>query len=156
MILVCFQGKPFNITVIQICAPTTNVKEAEVTEVLWKPIIPSRTNTKKRHLFHTRRSRDTWNNRQVWPWNTKWSRVKANTDLSREHFGQSKHPFPTTQETALHMDITRWSILRLNWLYSLQLKLEKLYRVSKNKTWSWLWLRPWAPYCKIQAWNWRK
>ena len=29
MISVCFQGEPFNITVIQIYAPTTNVKEAE-------------------------------------------------------------------------------------------------------------------------------
>jgi len=28
--LVHFQGKPFNITVIQVYAPTTNVKEAEV------------------------------------------------------------------------------------------------------------------------------
>ena len=30
MISICFQGKPFNITVIQVCAPTTNAKEAEV------------------------------------------------------------------------------------------------------------------------------
>ena len=30
MILVCFQGKPFNITVIQVYAPTSNAKEAEV------------------------------------------------------------------------------------------------------------------------------
>ena len=30
MISVCFQGKPFNITVIQIYAPTNNAKEAEV------------------------------------------------------------------------------------------------------------------------------
>ena len=30
MISVHFQGKPFNITVIQVCAPTTNAKEAEV------------------------------------------------------------------------------------------------------------------------------
>ena len=30
MISVCFQGKPFNITVIQVCAPTSNAKEAEV------------------------------------------------------------------------------------------------------------------------------
>ena len=29
MISVCFQGKPFNITVIQVYAPTTNAKEAE-------------------------------------------------------------------------------------------------------------------------------
>ena len=30
MISVCFQGKPFNITVIQVCAPTNNAEEAEV------------------------------------------------------------------------------------------------------------------------------
>ena len=30
MISVCFQDKPFNITVIQVYAPTTNVEEAEV------------------------------------------------------------------------------------------------------------------------------
>ena len=30
MILLPFQGKSFNITVIQVCAPTTNAKEAEV------------------------------------------------------------------------------------------------------------------------------
>ena len=30
MISVCFQGKPFNITVIQVYAPTTNAKEPEV------------------------------------------------------------------------------------------------------------------------------
>ena len=32
------------------------------------------------------------------------------TVLSREHTDHSKHPFPTAQETTLHMDITRWSI----------------------------------------------
>ena len=30
MISVCFQGKPFNITVIQVYAPTSNAKEAGV------------------------------------------------------------------------------------------------------------------------------
>ena len=30
MISVCFQGKPFNITVIQAYAPTSNTEEAEV------------------------------------------------------------------------------------------------------------------------------
>ena len=29
MISVCFQGKPFNITVIQVYAPTNNPEEAE-------------------------------------------------------------------------------------------------------------------------------
>ena len=28
--------------------------------------------------------------------------------------------------------------------------MEKLYTVSKNKTRSWLWLRPWTPYCKFR------
>ena len=30
MVPVCFQGKPFSITVIQVCAPTSNAEEAEV------------------------------------------------------------------------------------------------------------------------------
>ena len=30
MVSVCFQGKPFNITVTQVYAPTTNAEEAEV------------------------------------------------------------------------------------------------------------------------------
>ena len=30
MISVCFQGKPFNITVFQVYAPTSNAEEAEV------------------------------------------------------------------------------------------------------------------------------
>ena len=29
MFLICFQGKPFNITVIQVYAPTTNAEETE-------------------------------------------------------------------------------------------------------------------------------
>ena len=30
MIMVCFQGKSFTITVIQVCTPTSNAEEAEV------------------------------------------------------------------------------------------------------------------------------
>ena len=48
------------------------------------------------------------------------------------------------------MDITRQSTLKSDWLYSLQLKMEKLYTISKNKTRNWLWLRSWNPYGKIQ------
>ena len=126
--------------------------------VLWRPTRPSRTNTKKRCPFHhrgleckSRKSRDTWSNRQVWPWSTKWSNAKANRVLSREYTGHSIHPLLTIQEMTPHMGITRWSIPKSDWLYSLQLKIEKFYTVSKNKTWSWLWLRLSAPYCKIQA-----
>ena len=34
--------------------------------------------------YKIRKSRDTWSNRQVWPWRTKWSRAKANRILPRE------------------------------------------------------------------------
>ena len=99
----------------------------------------------------SRKSRNTWGNRQIWPWNTEGSRAKAHRVLPRECTGHSKHPLPTTQEKTLHMDITRWSTPKSDWLYSLQPKMEKLYKVSKNKIRSWLWLRSWTSYCQIQA-----
>ena len=37
---------------------------------------------------------------------------EAGQRLPREHTSHSKHPLPTTQEMTLHMDITRWSILK--------------------------------------------
>ena len=67
--------------------------------VLWRSTTPSRTNTRKRCPFYhrgleckSRKSRNTQNNKQVWPLSTKWNRAKAN----REHADHSKHPFPTT------------------------------------------------------------
>ena len=123
--------------------------------VLWRPTRLSRTNTKKDVLFiiggwnAKRKSRNTWSNRQIWPWKTEWSRAKANRVLPREHTSHSKHPLPTTQEKTLHMNITRWSIPKPDWLYSLQSKMENLYTVSKNKTGSCLWLGSWTPYCKF-------
>ena len=67
------QGKPFNITVIQVYAPISNAKETEVVQFYEDlQFRPSRTNTKKRCPFHyrglegkSRKSRDTWNNRQI-------------------------------------------------------------------------------------------
>ena len=38
--------------------------------------------------------------------------VGQNRLLPRECTGHSKHPLPTTQETILHIDITRWSITK--------------------------------------------
>ena len=78
-------------------------------------------------------SRNTRSNRQIWPWSTEWSRVKSNRVLPRECTGHSKHPLPTTQEKTLHMDITRWSTPKSDCLYSLQPKMEKLYRVRKTR-----------------------
>ena len=67
--------------------------------------------------------------------------IASPTALPRERTGHSKHPLPTTQEKTLHMDITRWSTQKSDWLYYLQPKMETLYTVSKNKTGSWLWIR---------------
>ena len=39
------------------------------------------------------------------------------TVLLREYTGHSKYPLPTTQALTLHLDITRWSILKLSWLH---------------------------------------
>ena len=126
--------------------------------VLPRPTIPFRTNTLKRCPFHyrgmeckSRKSRNTWSNRQIWPWNTQRSRAKTNRVLPRKCTGRNKHPLPTTQEETQHMDITRWLTLKSDWLYSLQPKMEKLYTVSKSKTGIWLWLRSWTPYSQIQT-----
>ena len=72
MISVRFQGKPFNITVIQVYAPTSNAEEAEVEQFyedlqdLLERIPP------KRCFFHYRgleckgnKSRNIWSNRQI-------------------------------------------------------------------------------------------
>ena len=151
MISVRFQGKPFNITVIQVYAPTSNAEEAEV-EQFYEDLQDFLELTTQICPFHyrgleckSRKSRNTWSNRQIWPWNTEWSRAV----LPRKCTDHNKHPLPTTQEKTLYMDITRWSTPKSDWLYSLQPKMEKLYTVSKNKTRSWLWLRSWTPYCQI-------
>ena len=119
---------------------------------LWRPTRPCRTNTPKRCPFHytgleciSRMLWNTWSNRQIWPWSTEWSRTKANRVLPRECTGHSKHPLPTTREKTPHMDISWLSILKSEWLYSLQSKMKKFYTVSKNKTRRWLWLKSWTP-----------
>ena len=77
MISAHFQGKPFNITVIQVHTPISNTKEAKI-EQFYEDLqdfleLPP----KKRCLFHyrgleckSRESRNTWSNRQIWPWST--------------------------------------------------------------------------------------
>ena len=46
----------------------------------------------------SRESRNTWSNRQIWPWSTERSRENANRVLPREHTSHRKHPLPKTQE----------------------------------------------------------
>ena len=70
-----FQGNPFNITVIQVYAPTTDAKEAEA-DWFYEDIQDFLELTPKRYPFHHRglecknsKSRYAWKNRQIWPWN---------------------------------------------------------------------------------------
>ena len=156
MISVHFQGKPFNITVIQVYAPTTNVKEAEVKQFYEDLQDLLELATKKDDFFI------------IGDWNAKVgsqeiSGVTGKFGLgAQSEAGQTLTEFfqektlviantLSQQEQTLHVDITRWSIRKLDWLYSLQPKMDKLCTVSKNKTRSWLWLKSWTPYCKIQT-----
>jgi len=77
MISVRFQGKPFNITVIQVSAPTSNAEEAEVEQFYEDLQELLELTLKKRCPFHyrglegkSRKSRNTWSNGQIWPWDT--------------------------------------------------------------------------------------
>ena len=77
MIAVCFQGKPFNIMVIQAYAPTSNTEEAEVEWFCEELEDLLELTPKKRCPFHykeleskSRKSRNTWSNWQIWPWST--------------------------------------------------------------------------------------
>ena len=58
--------------------------------------------------------------------------------MQSKHTCHGKYFLPTTQGMTLHLQITRWSIQKSNWLYSLQPKMEKLYIICKSKTRSWL------------------
>ena len=77
MISVHFQGKAFNITVIQVYAPTSNAEEAEVGWFYEDLQDLLELTPKKRCPFHyrgleckSRKSRNSWSNRQIWPWST--------------------------------------------------------------------------------------
>ena len=77
MISVRFQGKLFNITVIQVYALTSNAEKAEV-EWFYEDLQDFLEQTSpKRCPFHytvleykSRKSRNTRSNRQIWPWST--------------------------------------------------------------------------------------
>ena len=112
MISVHFQGKPFNITVIQVYAPTSYAEEAEVKQ-FYEDLqdLPELT-PKKDVLFII----GDWNAKigsQETPGVTgkfglgiKNEAGQRLTELCQENTGHSKHPLPTTQETTLHIDNT--------------------------------------------------
>ena len=77
MISIRFQGKPFNITVIQVYAPTSNAEEAEVEQFYEDLQDLLELTPKKICPLHyggleckSRKSRNTWSNKKIWPWCT--------------------------------------------------------------------------------------
>ena len=79
MISVQFQGKPFNMMIIQVYAPTVDAEEADVDQFYkdLEDILELTPKKKKKCIHHwvleckSRKSRVTWSNRQVWLWSTK-------------------------------------------------------------------------------------
>ena len=75
MISFRFQGKPFNITGIQVYAPTSNAEETEVEQFYEDQQDLLELTPKKDVLFiigdwnANRKSENTWSNRKIWPWN---------------------------------------------------------------------------------------
>ena len=137
--------------------PNTIAEEAEADQ-FYEDLRPSRTNKKKKNVLFiiedwnvkVRSQEIPWKNRQVLPWNTKWSKAQTHRVWSRECTDHSQHPLPTTQEIILHTDITRWLTMKWDWVYSLQLKMETLYTVSRNTTVNWLCLRSWSLIAKFR------
>ena len=117
MISVHLQGKAFSNTVIQVYAMTSNAEEAEVEQFCEDLQDPLEITPKIDVLYII----GDWNAKvgsQETPGVTgKFGLGVQNevgqrlTVLPREHTGHSKYPFPTGEVT-LHMDITKWSILK--------------------------------------------
>ena len=112
MLSVHFQGKTFNITVIQDYAPTNNAEEVEVKR-FYEDVQELLELTPKRCPFHHRGLECKSRSQEIPGVIVKFVLGVQNeaeqrlTVVSREHAGHSKHPFPITQEITLHMDVTR-------------------------------------------------
>ena len=115
MISVRLQGKPFNITVIQVYSPTSNSEKAEA-EWFYEDLQDLSELTPQKDVLII----GDWNAKvgsQETPgvtgkfglgmWNEAGQRLIE--FCQKKYTGHSKHLLPTTQEKTLCMDITRWS-----------------------------------------------
>ena len=123
MISVHFQGKfniTFNITVIQVYALTNNAEKAEVA-LFYEELQDLLELTPNKDVLFI-----------IEDWNAKEGSQETtgvtgkfglgvqnevghrliNRVFPRECTGHGKYPLPTTQEKTLHIDITRWSIVK--------------------------------------------
>ena len=114
MISVRLQGKPFNITVIQVYAPTSNIEKAEVERFYVDLQDLLELILKKDVLFII----GDWN-AKVGSQETLGVTGKFGLGIwneAREGTGQSKHPLPTTQKKTLHTDIIRRSTMKSDYI----------------------------------------
>ena len=97
--------------------------------VLWWPTRPSRTNIHHGGLeCKSRKSRNTWSNRQNWPWNVEWSKAKANRVCQENAmvianilFQQHKRRLHTwTSAAGQHWNQTDYTLCSRRWRSSIQ------------------------------------
>ena len=135
-------------------------------KALWGPIRPFRTNIQKRCPFHyrgleckSRKSRNTWSNRQIWPWSTEWSRAKAIRVLPRECTGHNKQPLSTTKETTLqhgphqivNTEIKGIIFFAANYSKVLSSQQRQDQELTVAQIMSFFFFRSWTSYCQIQT-----
>ena len=139
--LCSFPRQTFNITVIQVYAPTSNAEEAEV-EQFYEDLQDLLELTPETDVLFI-----------LGDWNAKVGSQETPGVTGKFGFGMQNEAgqrlIQFCQENALVIantlfqqhkrrlytwTSTRWSTLKLDRLYSLQPKMEKLYTVNKNKT----------------------
>ena len=129
MISVHLQGKPLNIIVIQVYAPTTNAQKGEI-ERFYEDLQDLLELTPKKNVLFI-----------IGNWNAKGGsqEIPGVTDklglgvqneagqmltefCQEDTLSHSEYPLTTTQDMTLRMDITRWSVTKSDGLYCLQSK----------------------------------
>ena len=106
-----FLGRPFNITVIQVYAPTSNSEEAELFYEDLQDLLEL--TPQNDVLFITGDWTPKVGSQEIPGVTGKFGLGVQNvagqrlTVLPREHTGHSKHSLPTTQDKTLHMKIKR-------------------------------------------------
>ena len=117
MISICFQGKPFSITVIQVYSPTSNAEEAEQ---FYEDLQDFLELTPKRDVLFIIWGLDAKVESQETPGVTGKFGLGVQNEAGQRliEFCKEnalvigKNPLSTTQEKTLHMDITRWATLK--------------------------------------------
>ena len=138
MISAHFQGKAFRIIVIQVYAPTTNAKEAEQFYEDMQDLLQL---TPKKYVIFIIWDRNAKVGSQEIPGVTGTFDLGVQNEagqrlavLPRECTGHSKHPLPTIQEITLHMDITKWSISKSDYVLCSQRWRSSIQSAKTNIT----------------------